>query len=330
MKNPLLFFCCLIPILLPARADTTVIVATKLMGSRFVFTAVHGNADSALAAINAGITEVARVEALISTWQPGSEASAVNRAAGIAPVQLSEETFGLIRRCLRVAELTGGAFDPTFAAYDGLWRFDGRMSAPPSDSAIQQRLPLAGWQKVQCDTARHTVFLPLYGMKLGFGAIGKGYAAERAKAVMVQAGIRSGIVNAGGDLLCWGDDPEVAGGGWNIAIANPRQREKAMAWVRVKNQAIVTSGNYEKFFDWQGRRYAHILDPRTGHPAEGVLSTTVICPNAELADALATALFVLGPTDGLALIGQLNGVEGIVITALEEIKISDNLQLQWE
>lgn len=308
--------------------DSTMIAQCQLMGSRFTFTAVHADSTQARKGIEAGIEEVHRIEEKISSWLPHSETSMVNRAAGLDTVEVSDEWMALFQRSLKVAALTHGAFDPSFAGFDQVYSFDGRVTTLPDAALIQKALQTVGWQKIQVLEAPNRIWLPIAGMKIGFGAIGKGYAADRAKKKLLESGIQSGIVNAGGDLICWGNQPE-SDQGWAIAISNPQKRDTALAWINVKDQAVVTSGNYEKFILVDGEKYSHIIDPRTGYPIKGVQSVTIICPSAELADALATGVSVLGAQKGLDLVNSLTGIEGLVIEELPQIQTSNNLNLYY-
>lgn len=299
-----------------------------LMGSAFVFSAAHESDSLAWQAIEAGITEVQRIESLISSWNPQSQTSEINHKAGIQPVSVDWEVFSLIRRALKVASLTDGAFDPSFAAIDRVWHFDGSMTELPSEADIARSVEKIDHQKVILNTADTTVYLAERGMKLGFGAIGKGYAANRAKAVMQQEGIAHGLVNAGGDLICWGKKD--ANKDWRIGIADPNERQNILAWLSINDLAVVTSGDYERYAMIEGIRYAHIIDPRTGYPAMGLRSVSIICPDAELADALATAVFVLGEEKGLTLVEQLRGIEAIAISETGKILHTSNLDLQFQ
>lgn len=302
--------------------------AVKLMGCGFEFTAIHEDEALANAAIDAGIAEISRIERLISSWDENSQTSAINRNAGIQPVQVDEELFQLIRRSLRVSGITGGAFDISFAAIGKLYRFNGAEATLPPAEEVARSVAKINYRNIVLNQEKQTVFLKEPGMRIGFGAIGKGYAANRARAVMQAMGIAGGLVNASGDLICWGKQED--GRGWGIAIADPDHKRKAIAWLPVGEGAVATSGDYEKYFLAGGKRYAHIIDPRTGYPVTGLKSVTIVCPDAELADALATAVFVLGKEQGLALINQLKGIECLIITEDNELLGSKNLELQYE
>ena len=311
----------------PAQGLKTQKKVLLLMGTRFELVAVSENEELANKAIESGIKEIQRIEALISEWQPTSQTSAINQRAGIMPVPVDEELYELIRRSLRISELTGGAFDISWAAADKVWKFDGSMKEMPSPEAVKNSIRHIGYQKIQLIPETHSVYLQEKGMKIGFGAIGKGYAANRARDVMRNMGIQSGVVNAAGDLITWGKQAD--GQPWHIGIADPAEKDKVFSWLTANETAVVTSGSYEKFAEINGKRYAHIIDPRTGYPATGMKSVTIICPDAELADALATATMVLGQEEGLYLINQLKGVECLMITDQDEMLTSDNLHLHY-
>jgi thiamine biosynthesis lipoprotein len=319
----------LIPlILIPGFASTIQAVTVKdvrrKMGSRFEVTAVHEDKQAAWTAVEAAFAEIDRIETLISSWQEASETSVINRNAGIKAVQVSDELFNLIQRCLKVSELTQGAFDITTGGLEGLWDFRADPPRLPTEEAIAAALPLVNYREIVVDSDAKTVYLPTPGMKIGFGGIGKGYAANRAVKRLKEAGATGGVVNAGGDLLGFGRREN--GEEWEIGIAHPREQERIFARMKLTDQAVVTSGDYESFMIIDGKRYAHILDPRTGRPVEHMMSVTVICPDAELADALATSTFVLGPEEGLQLINALREVEAILVDGEGQIQPSHGLR----
>jgi len=301
---------------------------TKLMGVRFEISAVSDNEKLARKSIAAALEEIIRIEKLISSWDPNSETSEVNRNAGIEPVAVSEELFDLIRRSKRVSKLTDGIFDISYASMDRIWKFDGSMNSVPPHAEVLASVAKIGYNKIILDAERQTVFLKETGMKIGFGAIGKGYAANKTRDMMQEMGINSGLVNAGGDLITWGKMENASD--WRIGIANPKEKDKIFSWLIVSDMAVVTSGNYEKFFVADGKKYSHIINPRTGYPATGTKSVTIVCPDAELADALATAVFILGERDGIALIDQISGIECLLVNENDELVTSKNLQLNYE
>jgi thiamine biosynthesis lipoprotein len=297
------------------------------MGSDFEITVVAKTQLEADKQIAIAIGEISRIEALISSWKTTSETSNINKNAGVNPVKVSEELFSLIQRALQISNLTDGAFDISYASMDKLWKYDGSMTQMPSKEAIKKSVAKVGYQDIIVDPKNSTVFLKNKGMKIGFGAIGKGYAADKAKKLLISNGVSGGIINASGDINSWGSKP--SGSSWQVAITNPLNKNKAFAMLPIKD-AVVTSGNYEKYVTFNSRRYSHIIDPRTGYPSQGIISVTVFAPKAELADALATSVFVMGVETGIDRINQLKAVECIIITDTGNIITSNNLTLNTQ
>jgi thiamine biosynthesis lipoprotein len=297
-----------------------------LMGSSFEITVVAEDEDFAKESLAIAKKEIIRIENLISSWDQKSETSRININAGIAAVEVSKELFDLIFRAQQISKLSSGAFDLTFAAIDKLWNFDGRESEMPNPDTLKASVFNIGYQLIELDEESLTVFLPKKGMKIGFGAIGKGYAADRAKQLLVERGVLGGIINASGDMNTWGTKPD--GSSWTIGIVNPMNNKKVFSWFSLEHNAVVTSGDYEKFTQINGRRYSHIIDPRTGIPSQGIVSCTVFAGKAELADAIATAIFVMGVESGLFLIDQLPDIEAILIDDSGIIHRSKNIEIE--
>ena len=297
----------------------------KLMGSRFEITVVGKDQVEANEYIDLAISEISRIEKLISSWDPNSQTSLINKNAGIQPVQVDAELFGLIQRGIGISKLTDGAFDISYASMDNIWKFDGSMTDMPSDDSIKASVAKVGYHNIILDKENHTVFLKLEGMKIGFGAIGKGYAADKAKELLMSKGVVAGIINASGDMNTWGKQTNDKD--WQVAITNPIDKNKVFALLPVHNGAVVTSGNYEKYVTFNNTRYTHIIDPRSGYPATGIVSVTVFAPKAELADALATSVFVMGKDVGLNRIEQLPKVECVIIDGEGNIITSKNIQI---
>ncbi len=308
------------------RAQQAFTETLLLMGSRFDITVVAQDSSSANTYIQMAIGEIQRIEKHISSWDAASQTSEINRNAGIRPVPVSEELFSLIGRSLGISKLTDGAFDITYASMDRIWKFDGTMGQMPSPEAIRASVAKVGFEHIELDEEARTVFLKAKGMKIGFGAIGKGYAADRAKELLMAKGAAAGIINAAGDMNTWGRQPN--GKPWQVAITNPMDKNKVFALLPISQGAVVTSGNYEKYVEFNGQRYSHIIDPRTGYPSKGILSVTVFAPRAELADALATSVFVMGIETGLDRINQLPQVECIIIDDQGNIAKSDNIEIE--
>lgn len=270
---------------------------------------------------------MARIESEISSWNPQSTTSEINRNAGIRPVVVSKELYDLVYRSLKISTISSGYFDISFASIDKLWKFDGTQTSAPSSRDIAGSVSKINFKNIVLNEAEQSIFLREQGMKIGFGAIGKGYAADRAKSVMEKIGVQSGVVNAGGDIITWGAQPD--GTPWTIGIADPGNKLGALSWMSISNKAVVTSGNYEKFIEIDGERYCHIINPKTGWPVKGLKSVTIIAESAEAADALATTVFVLGKDEGLKLINQMKGIECIVVSVDDEIFYSNNLQPKY-
>jgi len=298
----------------------------KLMGSRFDITVVANSENEGNQFIDLAVSEISRIEKVISSWDPNSETSSINKNAGIQPVKVSEELFKLIERALAISKLTNGAFDISYASMDRIWKFDGSMKVMPSEENIKASVLKVGYNNIILDENNQTVFLKLKGMKIGFGAIGKGYAADKAKALLKNEGVKSGIINASGDLNAWGKQAD--GNDWMVAITNPLNKEKAFSWMPVNDAAVVTSGNYEKFVRFDDIRYSHIIDPRTGYPSTGKISVSIFTKNAELADAISTSIFVMGVETGLNFINQLKGVECIIVDENNKVHTSKNIKLE--
>lgn len=298
----------------------------KLMGSRFDITVVANDSLEALNYINLAITEITRIEKLISSWDANSQTSEIIRNAGIKPVKVDKELFYLIERAIAISTLTDGAFDISYASMDKIWKFDGTMTEMPSDDEIKASVSKVGYKNIVLDKENETVFLKLKGMKIGFGAIGKGYAADKAKSLLISKDVKAGIINASGDMNTWGKQP--TGEDWKVAITNPLNKNNAFAVLPISNGAVVTSGNYEKYVNFNGKQYTHIIDPRTGYPSNGIISVSVFAPKAELADALATSIFVMGVEVGLNLINQLPNIKCIIIDSNGNIHKSNNINIQ--
>ena len=316
------FICCS----LAANAQVLRKRTAKLMGSRFDFTIVAKDSITAENNIDTVIHEVTRIENLISDWIPASQISQVNSNAGIKPVPVDKEVFELTKRALQFSEITNGAFDISFAAMDRIWKFDGSMDEMPTPEAIKKSVEKVGYKNIILDSTHSTIFLKLSGMKIGFGALGEGYAADKCKAMMLAKGISAGIVNGSGDMNTWGRQPN--GKPWNIGITNPLHKDKLFAVVPLQQGAVTTSGSYEKFVSFNGKRYAHIINPATGYPATGLTSVTVFGPSAEMANGFSTSLMVLGKEKGLALLSKYPAYSCIIVADDGKVYSSKNLPIK--
>lgn len=295
-----------------------------LMGNHFEITVVDEDAAYAAAMIELAVEEIRRIERLLTTFSTTSETYRINEAAGMEPVVVSEETFRLIQRSKRISEITQGAFDITYGSIDKrLWNFDTTMKSLPDPVTAKKMVRLVNYRNIILDETDYSVFLKEKGMRIGFGGIGKGYAAERAKTLLKQQGVQSGIVNASGDLTTWGYQP--SGEPWTIGIVNPNLKGRIFSYMNITDMAVATSGNYEKYVMINGVRYSHTINPRTGLPIRGIKSVTIITPNAELADAMATPVSIMGIAAGLDMINQIRNIEAIVIDDNDRIYTSSNL-----
>lgn len=299
----------------------------KLMGNRFEFTVINDDAVFAERSINIAIEEVRRIEKLLTTFSDDSQTNEINRNAGLRPVKVDREVFNLINRSLKISALTQGAFDITYGSIDkSLWNFDLNMTVLPDAETARNTVRLINYRNVILNENDCTVFLKEIGMRIGFGGIGKGYAADKAKLLLQRRGIESGIVNAAGDLVTWG--VQEGGKPWTIGIADPDQRTVPFSTLNISNMAIATSGNYEKYVTINGKRYSHTIDPKTGLPVSGIKSVSIICPSAELADAIATPVMVMGVKVGLDLVNQLNNVACIIIDDHNKLHCSTDINLR--
>ncbi len=296
----------------------------KLMGNRFEFTVIAENKEIGNQAIEQAIAEVKRIEELLSTFKTSSQANEINDQAGIKPVKVDREVLQLISRANKISAITDGAFDITYGSIDkSLWNFDLKMTNLPDQETALKTVDLINYHHVLINDEECTVMLKNKGMRIGFGGIGKGYAADKAKQILQNLGIKSGIVNAAGDLITWGE--QLNGSAWTIGIADPEQSSRPFSSLNISNMAIATSGNYEKFVIIDGKRYSHTIDPKTGLPVSGIKSVSIICPSAELADALATPVVVMGVKVGLNLINQLKHVECVIIDDHDKLYTSKNI-----
>jgi len=299
----------------------------KLMGNRFEITVVDKSEEEAQAHIAAAVAEIRRIEALLTTFTEESQTALINRFAGVKPVMVDREVFDLIRRSKRLSHLTQGAFDISYGSIDKrLWNFDKTMTALPDLPTAKKMVRLINDRNIVLNENKTTVFLKEPGMRIGFGGIGKGYAAERAKQVLQQRGVQSGVVNAAGDLTVWGQQP--GGRPWTIGIADRASARQPFSYLTLSNMSVATSGNYEKFVLIDGKRYSHTINPKTGLPVQGIKSVTIISPNAEIADAMATPVMIMGVTVGLHLINQIKGLSCIIIDEEDRLFTSNNINLK--
>ncbi len=300
----------------------------SLMHSPSSIIVVGKDSLEAQQALQLVIDEFEYVESKISEWNPNSEISEINKMAGIAPVKVTPWVFEFIQRSMQISEITEGAFDLTWASMKDLWRFDGSQSTIPSKEAIEEALQFIDYGSVVLDPDHQTVFLPQKGMKLGTGGNGQGLGVDRAINQLKEKGIKSALVNASGDIYAYGKQSD--GSSWQIGISNPLDKNKIFAYLPLNEMALTTAGNYEKFILYNGEKYSHLIDPRTGFPAKGVQSVSVYSPSTELSDALDTAFFILGTEVALDIANQLPSVECIIVDIQNEIHYSNGIQKNLE
>jgi thiamine biosynthesis lipoprotein len=298
-----------------------------LMGTTVEITAVSNDEASADAAMTAAFGEIRRIENILSTYKDTSELSHVNQAAGDAPVEVSSEVLSLVEEALRVADLTEGGFNIALGPAIQLWGIT--EGAPiPTDEQLEAIRPLVRYSDIRVDPDRRTLFLPKKGMRLDVGGIGKGYASDRAAAVMQTHGIHNGIIAIAGDIKTFGLKPD--GSPWKIAVRHPRREDVPLGEITLGDEAVSTSGDYERFYIRNGKRYHHILEPATLRPADLSQSVTIVAREAILTDALATGIFVMGPVKGMALIERLPEVEGVIVDAKGKVFVSSGLKSRFK
>ena len=299
----------------------------KLMGNRFEISILANEENFANANIDLAVAEISRIEKLLTTFSNDSVTFQINENAGIQPVVVPKEVFDLIFRCQMISKMTQGAFDISYGSIDKkFWNFDLNMTSLPDKDVAKKTVELINYENIILNKNDQTVFLKNKGMRIGFGGIGKGYAAECAKKILKQNGIESGIVNAAGDLTAWGYQEN--GEAWTIGIANPNKKESVFSTFNITNTSVATSGNYEKFVLIDGKKYSHTIDPKTGYPISGIKSVTIIAENAEIADALATPVTVMGIEVGLNFINQIPNIGCIIIDDYDKTYSSKNINIR--
>lgn len=297
----------------------------QAMGTEVSFAVLSDDEEGAGRAIQAAFDEIKRIENMMTTWRDDSEVSRINQQAGIAPVVVSPETLEVIEAAQHASQISNGAFDITFYAMHGLWKFDEDLDpkVPPA-SEIKKRRTLIDYRELKIDHDKRTVFLAKKGMAISLGGIAKGYAVDRAVAVLKRGGFGDAIVQAGGDLMCAGSKN---GAPWVTGIRDPRGgRSDVFAKMMLTNHAFSTAGDYERYFMLGGKRYHHIIDPKTGYPATRSRSVTIYAPNALLADAVDDAVFILGWQKGFEMLDKLDDVGAVVVDDRGKIHVSKRVE----
>jgi len=318
----LLFLSCLLLLPGTAGAGDWLREEAAIMGTAVSVELQHADAAQGRALIARVMDEMKRIDALMSTYKPDSELSRVNATAANSPVPVSSELFRLIQKALSYSALTGGAFDITYASAGYL--YDYRAGKRPDQASLKAALPAINYRFVRLDEKHGTVSFRRAGVRVDLGGIAKGYAVDRCIAILQQAGVRNALVSAGGDTRVIGrrtDHP------WNVGIRDPRKRDGIVSVIPLEDAAISTSGDYERFFEENGVRYHHILDPASGDSARALHSASIIGEHAIDTDALSTSVFVLGVEKGLALINSLPATEAIIIDNQGLLHYSEGLAM---
>ncbi len=295
----------------------------RLMGSSFEFIIVEKE-ELGYELIEIAIAEVKRIENLLTEFSSSSQTSQINESAGIKSIPVDEEVYAIIKRSTELSKLTQGAFDISAVALRKLYNFKGQDFQFPDEDQIGNVLDVVGYNKIDLSKPNE-VFLTKPGMHIAFGAIGKGYAADHVKKILIEKGVKHAAINASGDLTAWGN--RLDGTPWKVGIADPNNPSKMIAWLPIQNSSVATSGDYEQYFERNGIRFSHTIDPKTGHPVQGIKSVTLFGPSAELCDALATAVTIMGVEVGLHFLEQLPNTHGIIVN--DRNKIFTSRYLKW-
>jgi thiamine biosynthesis lipoprotein len=307
----------------PGQESSVVTRVQMQMGTLVKITAVARSESVAQAAATAAFAEIRRLEELMSTWIPTSELSRVNTSAGVMPVYVSPETLTVVQRAIQVAEMTDGGFNIAIGPAVDAWNvIEGHRI--PTESELEALRPLVDLQAVHVDAGKQTIFLEKAGMRIDVGGIGKGYAADQAVEALQRAGAVAGVVALSGDIKTFGRLPD--GKLFPVGIQHPRKDGSVLAWIDLQDEAISTAGDYERFFERDGVRYHHILDPRTLQPARSCQSVTVIAHEGVWADGLDTGIFVMGAELGMQLVEALPDVEAIIVDHEGHVHVSSGLR----
>lgn len=297
----------------------------EVMGGGFDITVISVDEELGYIYIQEALAEVQRIEKLISSWDEASETSLINKNAGVNPVPVSWELFKLIERSIQISEITNGAFDITYTALEDIWKFDGSMSRLPNKVEVKEAVSRTGYKNIILNSKDQTVYLNKRGMRISFGGIGKGFAADKAKALLVSKDVKAGIINLDGDITTWGT--KVTGEKWLIGIVNPERKGGLFSWLPILESSVATSGGDADFMLVNDKKFTHVLNPKTGFPSTGINSVSVFAKSAELSDALATSIFVMGLDAGLALINQLGDTEVIIVDNTNKMYKSNGIIL---
>ncbi|MCX5687626.1 MAG: FAD:protein FMN transferase [Candidatus Omnitrophica bacterium] len=267
--------------------------------------------DKAISAINAAFKEMERIENVFSKFDENSEVSRINKLAGLDKLSVSKEVFNLTERSIYYSRISEGAFDITVAPFMDIWGFVLRHNSIPDTDAIEKALKYVGYKNIELKSEDMSIKFLNKGTKIDFGGIAKGYAVDRARDILISRGIKNSLINLGGNIFALGNAPGKKN--WKIGVQDPRNKGKLLHSFELTDRAISTSGNYERFFEIKGKRYSHIINPITGIPCQGIISVTVVADSAEEADALSTAIFVMGEEKGLNLAKSIKSIKVLIL-----------------
>src|ERR1700754_3251809 len=304
---------------------TTFRRSIRLMGDKFEISVVGNDPLLADEQIDIAINEINRVDRLLSAFSEDSNINRINRNAGIEPVKVSSEIFRLIDRALQISDLTHGAFDITYFAGTGYTGDDAALATNADVKIAPSPVMLTNYKNLVADASKQTIFLKEKGMRIGFGANSRGYAADRAKYILQMNGVSSGVINAGGDLLTWGTQPN--GKPWTVAAADPEKRDQPFAHLNISNMAFATSVNAEKYTSISDKKFVNVVTAKKGFPVSEITSVSIISPTAELSDAMASPIINIGVNAGLYLINQLNQIACIIIDDQNRIYTSKDVSI---
>ncbi|BDD07848.1 FAD:protein FMN transferase [Fulvitalea axinellae] len=299
--------------------------AEQLMGCHFSITVTAENPTEAKRYLDLAILEVKRIESLISSWDEKSQTSEINRNAGVKPVKVDKELFKLIERSVSLSKLTDGDFDISFASAEELRKAEESIPESSDMGKIRKSARAIGFRNIILDKNAGTVFLKTKGMKIDFGAVGKGYALDKIRSLLIAKGVSAGRVDASGDICVWGK--QLGGENWKVTVNDPFDQRKTLAVLPIPNGAVATSKKYHVSIKTDGQHHSHIIDPETGLSPKGLASVTVFAPVAEFADALATSIFVMGRKAGLKLINQTPGTECLIVDESGAVFTSKNIKI---
>ncbi len=327
------FMICLLLLSGCTKQDKMYKESRMVMDTLCTITVVSPSEEKAREAIKTGFARIKKLEQLLNFFSPESELTAINRASGSSPVKVNRETLEIIKKAVEIADYTNGAFDPTIGPVMKLWGFTNQPFEPsvPSENKIRDALRLVNYKKININTPKSEIFLEKKGMELDLGGIAKGYAADAAIEAIKAKGIKAALVAIAGDIKGFGLKPDMKP--WKVGIQSPRpadnkskmKGEDIFASLYLKDKAISTSGDYQRFFIKQGRRYHHILDPRVGYSVSDVISVSVIAPDGFMADGLSTGILVLGAEKGIKLLESM-GLSGVIVDSNNEIFITKDLK----